>query len=167
MADMNRIILIACVALILSGCRSMLAPAARSEPEQVTALIAYSQTLPGLPSEEQRRELAAANQAYTRDRSAYARVKLALLLTAPGTGFGDEGRAAGLLEPVAAMPPVAPAASQTGAAAASPLRQFAALLHAQFNERLREQRRAAQWKEQLDALKAMERNLLERSQGRK
>mgnify|MGYP001574450638 CR=1 FL=1 len=168
MMNMTRLFALACMSLALAGCGSLPAPFGRSdEHDQVTALIAYAQTVAGLPSEEQRRELAAANQAYARDRSPYARLKLALLLTTPGTGFGDDARAAGLLESMVGTPPVAQPASQAGAASVNPLRQFAALLYAQINERLREQRRAAQLKEQLDALKAVERNIIERSQGRK
>ena len=63
-----------------------------------------------------------------------------------------------------ALPISAPAqATQPGGL----LRRLAAWLHAQVSERVREQRRTAQLREQLDALKAMERNLLERGQGRK
>jgi hypothetical protein len=46
------------------------------------------------------------------------------------------------------------------------MQQFAELLHAQIGERLREQRRAAQLKDQLDALKAIERKIIEREQAR-
>jgi hypothetical protein len=46
------------------------------------------------------------------------------------------------------------------------MQQFAGLLHAQISERLREQRRTAQLKEQLEALKAVERNIIEREQAR-
>src|SRR6266700_3654589 len=44
--------------------------------------------------------------------------------------------------------------------------RLAGLLHAQISERLREQRRAAQLKEQLEALKAIERKIIEREQAR-
>jgi len=46
------------------------------------------------------------------------------------------------------------------------MQQFAGLLYAQVNERLREQRRATQFKEQLDALKDVERKIIEREQAR-
>jgi hypothetical protein len=78
------------------------------------------------------------------------------LLSLPGTAFADDARAAGLLEPLAS--------AETGAS--GPMRQFAGLLHAQISERLREQRRAAQLKEQLDALKEVERKIIEREQTR-
>ncbi|HYS50854.1 MAG TPA: hypothetical protein VEM33_03165, partial [Burkholderiales bacterium] len=50
--------------------------------------------------------------------------------------------------------------------ASGPMQQFAGLLHAQISERLREQRRTVQLKEQLEALKAVERNIMEREQAR-
>jgi hypothetical protein len=77
------------------------------------------------------------------------------MLSLPGTAFGDDPKAAGLLEPV-----------MSKEAGAGPMQQFAGLLYAQINERLREQRRATQFKEQLDALKDVERKIIEREQVR-
>jgi Tfp pilus assembly protein PilN len=78
-----------------------------------------------------------------------------LLLSLPGTDFCDEPKAASLLEPVVGKE------SRT-----SPMQQFAGLLYAQLNERMREQRRATQYKEQLDALKDVERKIIDREQAR-
>jgi hypothetical protein len=128
--------------------------AAREEREsrQVLDLVRYVQKVAGLGAEEQQRELNASSQTFSKDRGAYWRVRLALLLSLPGTGFVDDAKAAGLLEPLAS------------AAGPGPIQQFAALLYAQINERLREQRRATQFKEQLDALKDVERKIIEREQ---
>jgi hypothetical protein len=52
------------------------------------------------------------------------------------------------------------------AAKGVPLRQFAGLIHAQVGERVREQRKSAQLKEQLDALRAIERSIIERGKPR-
>jgi hypothetical protein len=90
----------------------------------------------------------------SKDRGAYVRIRLALLLAMPGTAFNDDTRAAGLLEAV------------VGDTLQGPMLQFAGLLYAQISERLREQRRTAQLKEQLEALKAVERNIIEREQAR-
>ena len=79
-----------------------------------------------------------------------------MLLSLPGTPFADEAKAAGLLEPL-----VSEGARQRG-----PMQQFAGLLHAQISERVREQRRATQLKEQLDALKDVERKIIEREPAR-
>ncbi len=149
--------------LALAGCANWqgLGPgpgfaSAREEREsrQVVELLAYAQKVTTLPAEEQQRELNASNQIFSKDRGAYNRVRVALLLSVPGTAFSDEAKAAGLLEPVAS--------TET----AGPMQQFAGLLYAQISERLREQRRAAQFKEQLDALKDVERKIIERDQAR-
>jgi hypothetical protein len=161
-----RCIAIGC-AIFLTGCagwpgtnapQASGAAVAREEREsqQVLELIAYAQKVASLAAEEQQRELNASGQTLSKQRGAYGRVKLALLLSMPGTGFADDAKAAGLLEPLVSG----------DRAASSPLQQFAGLLHAQINERLREQRRAAQMKEQLDALKDVERKILEREQAK-
>jgi hypothetical protein len=126
------------------------------ESRQVVELIAYVQRVAALQTEEQQRELNASSQIFSKDRGAYGRVRLALLLSLPGTAFTDDAKAAGLLEPIAS-------ASASGS---RPMHQFAGLLYAQISERLREQRRAAQYKEQLDALKDVERKIIEREQTR-
>jgi hypothetical protein len=150
-------------ALALAGCASWpgLGPgpgfaSAREEREsrQVLELVAYAQKVATLQAEDQKLELNASSQSFSKDRGTYGRVRLALLLSMPGTGFVDESKAAGLLEPVASTE------------AAGPMQQFAGLLYAQISERLREQRRAAQFKEQLDALKDVERKIIERDQAR-
>ena len=125
------------------------------ESRQVVELIAYIQRVAALQSEDQQRELNASNQIFSKDRGAYGRVRLALLLSLPGTAFSDDTKAAGLLEPLAVKETVV-----------TPMQQFAGLLHAQIAERLREQRRATQFKEQLDALKDVERKIMEREQAR-
>jgi hypothetical protein len=125
------------------------------ESRQVVELIAYVQRVAALQADEQQRELNASSQIFSKDRGAYSRVRLALMLSLPGTAFGDDPKAAGLLEPV-----------MSKEAGAGPMQQFAGLLYAQINERLREQRRATQFKEQLDALKDVERKIIEREQVR-
>jgi len=126
----------------------------------VVELLGIAQRFSHLTTEEQRRNINTALHAYSRERGDqrergdYARVWAALLLSVPETLFTDEARAAGLLEPLAHGEP----------AATGPLRQFAALLHMQLGERLREQRRTLQVREQLEALKAIERSILERTQ---
>ena len=121
------------------------------ESRQVVELIGYSQRVAALQLEEQQRELNASSQFFSKDRGAYGRVKLALVLSLPGTPFSDETKAAGLLEPMVSKE-----------TAAGPMQQFAGLLYAQVSERVREQRRATQLKEQLDALKDVERKIMER-----
>jgi hypothetical protein len=149
-------------AVALAGCAAFPAapgaPLAREshESRQVVELIGYTQKVAALQAEEQQRELNASNQIFTKDRGVYGRVRLALLLALPGTAFNDDARAAGLLESLAGA-----SESPQG-----PMQQFAGLLHTQITERLREQRRTAQLKEQLEALKAVERKIIEREQAR-
>jgi hypothetical protein len=160
--------------IVVFLCASALAACAVSirenyESRQVTELIGYTQKVAALRPEEQRRELNASNQMFSKDRrAAYSRVRLALLLSLPGTTFSDDIRAASLLEPLA------------GDSEPGPMQEFAGLLHAQISERLREQRRgkeqleamkaiernAAQLKEQLDAMRAIERKIMERELAR-
>ena len=130
------------------------AAAQERESRQVVELIGYAQRVAGLGSDEQQRELNASSQIFSKDRGAYGRVRLALVLSLPGTAFSDEPKAAGLLEPLMSKE------------ATGPMLQFAGLLHTQLAERVREQRRATQLKEQLDALKDVERKIIEREQAR-
>ena len=151
-------IVLGCV-LALAGCANLWtasgdAAAQERESRQVVELIGYAQRVAGLGSDEQQRELNASSQIFSKDRGAYGRVRLALVLSLPGTAFSDEPKAAGLLEPLVSKE------------ATGPMQQFAGLLHTQLAERLREQRRATQLKEQLDALKDVERKIIEREQAR-
>jgi hypothetical protein len=129
------------------------APAPPAEPEenrQAAELLGYTQRIAQLGAEDQRRELGAASQALARDRTNYSRVKVGLLYALPGTAIQDDSRALAMLEPVA---------GGTGA-----LKQLAALVHAQVAERMKAQKRADQLKEQLDALRDVERSIIERGQ---
>ena len=166
---MIRIAAILCCISVLAGCAAFSTlgapgasgvPSAREnrESRQVIELIAYTQRVAALQAEEQQRELNASTQLLSKDRGAYGRVRLALLLALPGTAFNDDTRAAGLLDSLAGA-----GASESPP---GPMQQFAGLLHAYISERLREQRRTAQLKDQLEALKAVERNIIEREQAR-
>jgi len=167
---MIRIVAILCAISALTGCAALSTPGSgpggsgppwareNRESRQVIELIAYTQRVAALQADEQQRELNASAQMLSKDRGAYGRVRLALLLALPGTAFNDDTRAAGLLESLAGA-----GASES---APGPMQQFAGLLHAQISERLREQRRTVQLKEQLEALKAVERNIIEREQAR-
>lgn len=145
----------------LAGCNHL--PGMLSEDNEsrdVLALIAQAHKFAGLQGEEQKKELNAASQSFSKDRSPYSRARLALLLSLPGTAVTDEARSMTLLEPLVPPP---------GTARVAPLRQLAALVHADVGERVREQRRSAQlreqsaqMKEQLDALRAIERSIIER-----
>ncbi|MCL4799336.1 MAG: hypothetical protein KJ025_07100 [Burkholderiales bacterium] len=124
------------------------------DARQITALMDYYARVAGMAPEDQRREYGSASQAFNRERSAFNRVRLAMLAAMPGTAFQDEARALDLLEPFAA-----------GDGGAGRVGQLGAILHAQVSERAKARGRADQFKEQLDALRAVERAIIDRGQG--
>jgi hypothetical protein len=129
------------------------APAPPPEPEenrQAVELLGYTQRVALMGAEEQRRELGNANQALQRDRSNYGRLKVGLLYAVPGTAIQDDARALAMLEQVGGT---------SGA-----LKNLAVLVHAQVSERVKAQKRGDQLKEQLDALRDVERSIIERGQ---
>lgn len=141
--------LLIAIALLLGGCaglRNLNAPVIEPEEQRVLQLIGYAQHVATLTAEQQRREYSASNQAYAKDKDTMSRMRLALLLATPGASVQDAARAASLLEPIAAP-----------GDAASPMQSLARLLHAQLSERVSEQKRASQMREQIDALKDGER----------
>jgi len=141
--------LLLAIAMLLAGCGGLGGrPDREAEERQVIQLIHYAQHVATMTAEQQRREYAASSQAYTRDKDASSRMRLALLLATPGASVQDPARAAGLLEPMAGP-----------GDAASPLRELARLLYAQLGERASEQKRVNQTREQLDAQKEVERGL--------
>jgi len=144
------------IALLLAGCAGLHVPSlpgSETEERQALDLISYAQRVASMSAEQQRREYNASNQAFVRDKDANSRMRLALLLATPGASVHDAARAASLLEPMA-----------TPGDAASPLRSLARLLYVQLNERASEQKRANQMREQLGALKEVERTIMERGQ---
>jgi predicted DNA-binding transcriptional regulator YafY len=144
------------IALLLAGCaglRSPILPDSEPEERQVIQLINYAQRVATMTAEQQRREYSASNQTFARDKDAMSRMRLALLLATPGASVHDAARAASLLEPMAAT-----------SDAASPLRSLARLLYRQLNERTSEQKRTNQMRDKLEALKEVERTIMQRGQ---
>jgi hypothetical protein len=129
----------------------LLPPLVDAEEGLITELLAYYQRTKEMNAEDQRRELNAAIQAFNRERSSYNRARLALLYLLPGTAFQDDTRAAQLLEPLAS-------------GGGGTLQKLAGLLHGQVSERVKTQKRADQMRDQLEALRAIERSLIERGQ---
>jgi hypothetical protein len=129
------------------------APQIAEEDQQALTLLADLQRYSGESAEDLRRDLAAANQAVARARTDANRVRLAVLLTLPAAGAPDDARALALLDQVVGKTP-----------AVSPVKQIAAILYAQVNERARgvteERRKTAAAQEKLDQLRAVERSLL-------
>lgn len=130
---------------------AVIVPSAEAEESrQAAELLASAQRVAQLGADDQRKELGTATQAFNRDRTNYNRVRVGLLYALPGAAIQDDARALSLLEPVA------------GGAGA--LRALAGVVHAQVAERVKVQKRADQYREQLDQLRAVERSIIERGQ---
>jgi len=160
-----RLVACACAGSLLGACGALPVEKPEPEPEPVPAapvqtvsprrtsdvenLVAYYQQVRRLAPVEFGREHEAARQAYLSSRSDYNRVRLALLLSQPGTAFLDESRALELLDPVARNP-------------SAQLNGLATLLTANLQERKRLDASAQGLQHKLDALRALERSMLEK-----
>lgn len=144
-------IIVLLLVLALSACSHLPAGMVPGNGDErlVLDILAQAQRVAAAPSDEQKRELAGAQQAYSRERSLPNRLRLGVLLALPVPALEDESRALALLEPVVSH--------------GGPVGQLAGLLCGQLNDRLKESRRSQQLKDQLDELKAIERQLIDRS----
>lgn len=98
------------------------------EADEVASVLAYHYRMSGLSAEEQRKEYAAQNAVYGRDKAELARLRLIVLLTLPGGAVRDEARLAALTESGASGRQVVD----------SPRRLLAQTLLRAHNERLRQ-----------------------------
>jgi hypothetical protein len=129
-------------------------------------LLVYHQRIRAMSAEELGVEQAAATQALAKQKSDSARLRLAMLLSLPGSAFRDDGRAVALAEEVA----------NRKNPDSSSLRPLASLIAANASEQRRqedrnqklaqrlqeEEKRAETLQQKLDGLKAIEKNLLNR-----
>ena len=116
----------------------------------VENLLQYFGYIRKLPAADLAREHDTARQAYNRARSDYSRVRFAMLLSLPGTTFSDDARALDVLDPVL----------RKGNGRLYPLAQMLGS-HIQEQKRLNASVHGLQQK--LDALKSLERSIIERS----
>ena len=124
---------------------------ARPRPEQAERLLSYFERLKRLQGAELTREHEAARQAYAHTPSEFNRIGYAMTLSLPATPFNDDARALELLQPVARR-------SENG------LRPLGLLLTTFIQERRRLGVNLAAVQQKLDALKSLERRLIEREQ---
>lgn len=142
----------ACVAAsaLLTGCVQpaveKTAPAIVRPVSETDHLLAYYQNLRGLSSADLAREQETARLAYARGRTDYNRVRYAMVLT-----FHDDARALEMLEPVARNPN-------------GHLQPLASLLASHLQERRRLDSNAQALQQKLDALRSLERRMIERKQ---
>jgi hypothetical protein len=118
-------------------------------PPDVKRALEYFRSLKRLAGADLAREHDNARAAFARTRSDYDRLRLALVLSMPDTAFNDESRALELLEPMTR--------NQNSA-----LGDLALLVHAFVHEQRRLEHSLLGAQEKLDALKAMERTLMQR-----
>jgi hypothetical protein len=165
----------AAIAMVVAGCAASQAPAPtvrlhpapppplpRTEPApvisgeefEVIELIKYAQRVAAMSPEQKRAEQTIRNQAFSRDKDAASRMRLALVLATPEAGGEDVTRAENLLRPLASP----------GVDAGQPMRLFARLLYGLIHENVGEKQRANQLRNQLEALKDVERSMLQRKQ---
>jgi hypothetical protein len=145
-------------ALLLAGCDT-LQQVERREPaptvemrrpvSDVESLLLYYRHIGRLKEDQLGRELEIARTAYAREVSDFNRVRLAMVLGLPGASPNDNTRSLELLEPVAK--------NQT-----AELSALASLLTAQLQERKRLDANAQDLQKKLDALKSLERSMMER-----
>ena len=151
-------VLIIASSLLLASCDT-LQPVERREPaptiemqrpvSDVESLLLYYRHIGRLKEGQLGRELEIARTVLARESSDFNRVRLAMLLGLPNTPLTDGARALELLEPVAS--------NQTG-----PFSALASLLAAQLQERKRLDANTQDLQKKLDALKSLERSMMER-----
>jgi len=144
--------------LLLGGCDT-LQQVERREPAStvemrrpvtdVESLLLYYRHIGRLKEDQLGRELEIARAANAREGSDFNRVRLAMVLGLPNTALNDNARALALLEPVVK--------NQSGEFSA-----LASLLAAQLQERKRLDANTQDLQKKLDALKSLERSMMER-----
>lgn len=151
------LVLVGCCAL-LAGCGALQELEPKEQPpaalvprpiSNVESLLLYYRHIGTLKDDQLTREHEIARNAYARERTDFNRVRLAMLLGLPNTTVSDDDHALELLEPVV----------KSGDGEFSGL---AALLAAQLQERKRLDANAQELQKKLDALKSLERSMIER-----
>jgi hypothetical protein len=132
------------------------------DQEQSLALLIEISRSANATAEDLRRDFTASQNTFNKERTPVNRMRLAWLSALLGPAAGDDARLMGLLEPLVAK--------SGGLAVTHPLRAVADVLVAQVAERTRqvreEQKRADALQQKLDALKAIEKQLLDRERRR-
>jgi hypothetical protein len=154
MTGRGRFLLLAAAASLAAGCA---VTQDSGKPVHVVArpvsesenLLAYYQNLRGLAAADLAKEHEIARQAYARTRTDYNRVRYAMVLTVPSSTFHDDARALEMLDPLARNPN-------------APLQPLASLLASHLQERRKLDANAQALQQKLDALRTLERSIIER-----
>jgi hypothetical protein len=132
------------------------------DQEQSLALLSEFARNGNVNGDELRKDYTAAQTTFNKEKTPVNRLRVAWYAAMLGSASGDDARLIGLLEPLVA---------KTGGLATShPLRPVAEMLLTQINERGRQVREQAkkvdELQQKLDALKAIEKQLLDRERRR-
>jgi len=131
------------------------------DQEQSLALLIEMTRAANASPDELRKDFLASQAAFNKDKSSVNRLRYAWISGLLGATAGDDARLQGLLDPLMA---------KGGFAATHPLRSVADVMLALLAERTRqlkeEQKRSDALQQKLDALKAIEKNLLDRERRR-
>ena len=131
------------------------------DQEQSLALLIEMARYANASPDELRKDFLASQTVFNKDKSSVNRLRYAWISGLLGATAGDDARLQGLLEPLMA---------KGGFAATHPLRPVADVMLSLLAERTRqlkeEQKRADALQQKLDALKAIEKNLLDRERRR-
>ena len=159
--------LVAAALLALVGCAAL-----DPEYQQVTAvdgLMAEAVHVSRAPAAEQKAALAAADRAFSNERSSLNRLRLATLLATLPQPLRDDGRAAELLQPLADSR--APGYGRFAALLSAEVAEHSRLTRqaeqvAQEHERADKERdkREEALRQQIEALRGIERGILEREE---
>jgi hypothetical protein len=132
------------------------------EQDQALSLLLELTRASNGSGEDARKDLAAAQALYNKDRSTVNRVRVAMYAALSANTTSDDSRLQTLLEPLVAK--------VGGLPLSHPIRPVAEMLLAQVNERNRQVReqtkKADELQQKLDALKAIEKQLLDRDRRR-
>jgi len=150
-------ILILALMLGLNGCtttapETSLAARPVHHDYEIDEVLRYHQRIKKLNAAELNKEYEQTSHSFTLNKSDLNRVQLALLLSLPNTAFRDETAAYNLLKEWAKEPKVAPAG----------LRGFGVLLSTLLDDMRDKDKRNEALQKKLDAIKSMEKNLLQR-----
>jgi hypothetical protein len=132
------------------------------DQEQSLSLLLEFARYGNASADEVRKDYTAAQASYNKERSQINRLRVAWFSALLGSAAGDDARLLSLLEPLVAK--------TGGFASTHPLRSVAEVLITQVNERgrqVREQKKSVdELQQKLDALKAIEKQLLDRERRR-
>ena len=151
-------LLLALATMLAAGCGVLRVLETGSEPwvradgrrpaSDSESLLMYFEYARKLPTAELAKEHDAVRHLYANSRSDFNRVRYAMLLSISGAAFNDDARALEALEPLLRNPDAA-------------LHNLAFMMSAQIQE----QRRGQGLQHKLDALKSLEKSLIERGPG--